>query len=415
VSIERKGFIWNSIAGIINAAEAVVMLMIVMRFSTIDDAGILTMAFAVGNLLMTIGKFGIKNFQVTDQKEEYDFSTYFWLRVITVFVMLISGGGYLLYGTFFLGYSIHKTISISCIIGIYVFESVEDLYWGRYQQCGRLDIGAKLFAYRWIATLLLFMIIQIVSRDFVLALISSTVVSITIGSGLIVITSKGFECAVYRKNMKSVAELLKVGFSLFFIAFLMFYITNASKYSIDRFLGDKEQACYGFIFMPVFVIELLNNFLYQPTLVGMTREWTEKKLNAVKRRIWKQLALIVGLTICVLLGGYLLGIPVLSLLYNTNLDEYKMEFMLLLIGGGMLAFQGYFTVVLTVMRKQKFVSYVFIMAAIITFIIINSIVKRFSIMGAALYYLGIMAFISIILGIEIVLVMEKERSKQKDK
>ena len=40
----KAGFIWNSIAGIINAAEAVIILMVVTRINGIEMAGIVTIA-----------------------------------------------------------------------------------------------------------------------------------------------------------------------------------------------------------------------------------------------------------------------------------------------------------------------------------------------------------------------------------
>ena len=51
MKVRGKDYFWNSIAGIINAAEAVVMSMIVMRYGQLSDAGILSLAFAVFLLL----------------------------------------------------------------------------------------------------------------------------------------------------------------------------------------------------------------------------------------------------------------------------------------------------------------------------------------------------------------------------
>ena len=54
----KKDYFWNTAAGIINAAEVILMSMIVMRFGKLSDAGILSFAFAAGNVLMSIGAFG---------------------------------------------------------------------------------------------------------------------------------------------------------------------------------------------------------------------------------------------------------------------------------------------------------------------------------------------------------------------
>lgn len=90
----KRDFFWISVAGIINAAEAVIMSMIVTRVTSLSDAGILTIAFAVGNLFMTVGKFGVRNYRVTDVEMKYTYGTYMTMRIISVFAMLILSIGY---------------------------------------------------------------------------------------------------------------------------------------------------------------------------------------------------------------------------------------------------------------------------------------------------------------------------------
>lgn len=63
--------------------------------------------------------------------------------------------------------------------------------------------------------------------------------------------------------------------------FLSFYIGNAPKYAIDSILNDGLQACCGFIAMPVFVIGLLNNFIFNPMISRMSFMWSEKELPII--------------------------------------------------------------------------------------------------------------------------------------
>ena len=55
-------------SGLYRSAEAVIIYIIVTRITGLDDAGYFTIAFAVGNLLMSIGKYGVYSFQVSDEK-----------------------------------------------------------------------------------------------------------------------------------------------------------------------------------------------------------------------------------------------------------------------------------------------------------------------------------------------------------
>ena len=148
-----NGYIWNSAAGLVNAGESVILSMVVTRTDGMLEAGILSVAFAVGNLMMTIGKFGVRDYQATDVKGQFSFADYFWTRVLTSALMLLTTAGYLLYGTYTMGYSGQKAAVVAAICMIYTIESVEDVFWGLYQQRQSLDTGAKVFLIRWLLIL----------------------------------------------------------------------------------------------------------------------------------------------------------------------------------------------------------------------------------------------------------------------
>lgn len=82
---------------------------------------------------------------------------------------------------------------------------------------------------------------------------------------------------IRKTDLKRIGLLFKITFPLFGISFLSFYVNSAPKYAIDACLTDEIQACYGFVAMPVFVIGLINNFIYQPVLVPMAVEWEKEQ------------------------------------------------------------------------------------------------------------------------------------------
>jgi len=81
-----------------------------------------------------------------------------------------------------------------------------------------------------------------------------------------------------------------------------------------------------------------------------------------------------------------LGIPVLSLLYNADLAPYKLEFILLLLGGGIYALVTFIMVPITAMRFQKCIPFGFIGAAVLSVALGTWIVPAHGIIGAAWLY-----------------------------
>lgn len=61
------------------------------------------------------------------------------------------------------------------------------------------------------------------------------------------------------------------------------------------------------------------------------------------------------LTIAAVAGSWLLGIPVLNYVSGFDLSPYKMDLVIIMLGGGANALMALFYYILTVMRKQYLV------------------------------------------------------------
>ncbi|MDE7131172.1 MAG: lipopolysaccharide biosynthesis protein [Lachnospiraceae bacterium] len=407
VSQTKKDYIWNTAAGLINAAEAVIMSAVVTRITGLTDAGMLTIAFAIGNLMMTVGKFGIRNYQVTDIENKFSFSVYLKTRLLTVLLMIIAVFGYLAYAAKELQYSWNKIMIIGMVCMIYAIEALEDVFWGYYQRRNRLDAGAKMFCFRWLGILVAFPVLLWINRDLGHTLLVCLIVSLILFT-LMLCLSYGKICGEEDRRIGQVLQsgslresrhLIRVVFSLFGISFLSFYVNNAPKYAIDACLEEETQACYGFVAMPVFVIGLLNTFVYQPTLVPMAVEWESRQSKAFVRRVLKQIGVIGVISAICMTGAYVIGIPVLSWFYHTELSAYKIELMVLMAAGGFLAVSGYLSVVLTIMRRQKDLLWPYGLIAVIAAAGLKGIVSRYGTIGAAVCYLSLMAVLCLIYGV----------------
>ena len=169
----------------------------------------------------------------------------------------------------------------------------------------------------------------------------------------------------------------------------MIYIANAPKYAIDEYMEETVQACFNYIFMPVYVISVLNMFVYQPVLTKMAICYQERKYKKFLHLFFRQLIAVLGLALVVLAGGSVFGIPLLSFLYNTNLTGYRVPFLILLLGGCFLAVSGYLGVVVTIMRKQNWLMIGYGLAVATAFLATKTLVYCWGVMGAAFLFTGI--------------------------
>ena len=394
---ERESFIWNMAGSLLMAFQSVIFLMILTRTVGLIASGIFTIAYANANLFLNIGKFGMRNYQVSDVKKEFSFHEYLRSRWITTAAMTLVSIAYVIYTSKANNYSFEKSQIIVWMCLFKVSDSLEDVYYGEYQKKGRLDIASKAMTLRMLITIILFSVTVIISKDLLWTLIITTCLSTLVMVVFIKWTYPEFKEDAHGSN--NIGRLLKSCFPVFLSSFFAFYIGNAPKYAIDANLTDELQACYGFIAMPVFVIGLLNGFIFTPVVYRLSCLWNERKRKSFYKIIAVQILSIIIITIICLIGAYLIGIPVLSFLYNTNLQAYKRELLILLLGGGFLGLSGILNTIITIIRYQRALAIGYGIVAGIALLLSNKVVMQYGITGAAALYLILMVGLCICFGI----------------
>lgn len=395
------------------AFQSVILLVILRRTMDLAAAGIFTIANANANLFVTIGRFGMRNFQVSDVKRQFSFAEYRCSRIISVAAMIAVSCIYVLISSLRNGYSVEKSLIIIWMCLYKVVDAAEDVYYGEYQQKDRLDVGAKALTLRMIVTMIIFSAAVIITRNLLVSMIISTVMTALIAFVLVKITSGEFEDTGSRlSDKKQVMRLMWLCMPLFLGAFLAFYIGNAPKYSIDAILSDELQACYGFIAMPVFVIGLLNNFIFSPLIYKMSCMWNENKIGSFIKRTCIQSIIVCIITVLCIVAAYICGIPILSWLYNTDLSAYKTELLVMLLGGGFLGLSGLFNIIITIMRRQKALLIGYVITAVLALAFSNTVVRKYGIMGATAFYTAIMLILCVVFAVIFVIGIVKKKGEK---
>ncbi|MFR4781797.1 MAG: hypothetical protein ACLUAR_02060 [Pilosibacter sp.] len=110
-------------------------------------------------------------------------------------------------------------------------------------------------------------------------------------------------------------------------------------------MADRDLAVYGAIFMPTSVINLVAGFVIRPYLTKLAVDWETGHLKAFRKIIMNLALIIAALTVLAVGGAWLLGIPVISLLYpnlREGLSTCRMALVLIIIGGALNAFMNLF-------------------------------------------------------------------------
>ena len=391
-NISRDCYLWNMISSLLFGFQSVLILVVLTRTAGLADSGIFTLAYAVASLFLYIGKYGVRNYQVSDVSYEHSFQEYRIARYLSISVMVLCTILYIIYGVIVNQYTWQKSMVILLVCLYKVPDALEDVYFGEYQRKGRLDIAEKAMSVRLGVSIAALCLMLVITGNLIVSLLVAVSISFLSMQLLIKWTVSLFPMD-YRLRWHSVRMVMKACFPLFTGFFLSQYIGNAPKYAIDMNMSDEMQACYGFISMPVFVIGLLSNIIYSPILHRMADYWMSGKVKLFLRRFLLQAAIVIGITSVCLVGAYFVGIPVLSLFYDTDLSAYKSELLILLSGGGFLALAGLLNITITIMRFQYHLLIGYAVVSLIALLCSDKVVNVWGMRGAAWIYTILMGLL----------------------
>lgn len=382
----------------IYSLATVIFVMLAKRLVGEEAGAKFYMAFTTGQMLLTIGYFEIRPFQVTDVKQQYKAKEYFGFRVISSAAMLacavVVGIVYVVNGKAdAAGFMLIITM---CILKM--FDGVADVFEGEFQRNDRIDISGMSMAFRTIAIMAVFSIIAWVTRNIYAASAMAAVTGLAGAAVVAVVWSRGFEPLSVSFDREKMKSLFRSTILLFIGSAMCMWLWNGTKYVVEWTLTDRDTLAYGIVFMPTMVINLGSSFVFKPMLTTLARHYEQGEYKAFAKLVAVLVATAVGITVVTLGAGAWLGIPVLSWLYDIELAPYKSVMLVLIAAGGFNAVSILFYYALTVMRLQKEIFAGYTITFVVSIILPIVMVKAMGIAGAGTSYLIVMMLLTVLFG-----------------
>jgi len=407
--VERNAFVWNSVSTGLFALQS--MLMTIATQNRLGEAqtGVLAIGAAQAFLFGCVGTFGVSRFQASDVSRRFSFLQYVLARAATVGAMWVIAAGFLLWHWISGAYDGFKIGIIALMVGLKTVDVVEDVVLSYFQQHRRLDIGARACAVRYIITMCMFTAATLILGNLTFALIVTLVASVLVFLGLAWLILNGFVTAEDKGSSRSIFRLLRECGPMFVAGALTVYVNNAPRYAIDQASDAVTQALYTFLATPVFAISLVATFLFNPLIARLATLWQEGDLKGFNRISVRLLVLITGVGILGCTAGYFIGLPILSWVFQVDLDGFLPEFMALLLAGYFVALTGLLSTLLTIIRRQAFMAWGYAAVSLLSLIVAASWVRAQGLMGACLLYLSLTGVLSLIFGVGLVVYLVRAR------
>ena len=293
-------------------------------------------------------------------------------------------------------YAGEKGIVVFLLCGYKMIEGFSDVFEGLFQQHDRIDLSGKSMAYRVIISTIVFAVTLQVTRNLVEAC-----VALVLSSFLICLLYNTNKCREFNKihfhiDTRACFGIIKNCIPIALGAFMIMYIANAPKYAIDKYLNLQMQNTFSILFMPAFAINLFSLFVFRPMLTSVTMSWLNKDIKRFLKIMKRAGGWLFFVTIVFVLGAYFFGIPILSWIYNVDLNSYRNVLILIMIGGSLNALMTIFRFSLTAIREQNISLIAFVFSFVFSVICVPVIVRRYELIGATLSYIISMLLMNLV-------------------
>ena len=268
---------------------------------------------------------------------------------------------------------------------------------GDLQQKGKMRIAGRMRVSGFGVSLLIFLIVTLIARSLIPSLIFSGASLLCTYVAWIWIERINFGKIQAKADFSVIKKLAKSTLPLAISGILFAYLYNAQKYYLGFIGSDEDVAIVTILMLPAMLLNIFFGFFFKGAeLTRMAEIYTSGQPEKFYRRITHSLMFIGISFVFFIIGIYFLGLLILSWLYGIDLSEYRLQLILLSLGGVFLALYSLFGAVLIVLRLQNILLLCMASVAAVSGTLMWWLVSSYGLYGAALSNLVIFGPLSIL-------------------
>ena len=345
----RQNMIWNMAGSIIGMACQWLISIIVVRLAAdMSSAGLYSLAMSVFAIFSPIANFGMYTYIVTDMEDRNTSGEYITVSLFTSLAAIIVTTAYAAVTCrpnalpVVFSYALYKGITVI----IDIIHAVD-------QKAHRMDYIGISLGLQGILTLLSFAVVFATTQNLTVSVLSMALVTLLI-------------CIAYDLPRVKVLTHIRLGVSPsramgILASCSLIVLANIAtgafasipRQSLSTIMGDAALGIYASVATPVAIIQVCSTYIYNP-LIGYFAE----SYHSCNRPSFIRLTLftLIGITAIGLisyLGAFLLGKPILALLYGTEVAKYSDLLSLLLLSSVLLGVSSFLCNLLVAVRALK--------------------------------------------------------------
>lgn len=317
LSIQSSVF-WNTVGSAFYLGCQWLLTVLVVRLSGVDAAGMLSLAMSVCNIWYCLAVYGMRNFQVSDTRQQYTNGSYIYSRLLTCGAALV---GCLIY-TLVMPYDFTSTL---CILLYFVYKCSEaffDVYAGIFQKEWRLDYAGKSMMLRGVLSLGSFCLLLKLTDN--LCLTIGVMALLCLASILIydIPTARKLTEIKLDTHFSKVKALLIECFPLVIYTLLSSAIGSIPRLFLERIAGTYDLGIYSSVATPTLIIQMGATYIFNPFVTLFAERYHEHDKKGFLSALWKCILAVFAIAVIGIIGGKLLGFWGLNLLYGSEVAAH---------------------------------------------------------------------------------------------
>lgn len=375
---------WTLVSGALYAGESFFVLAAATRLAGPYWGGVAGIAFAVDQLLFTVGAFSVRRYQASDAAERFPFPVYAGVRAATCAAMVLAG----LAWTWLGGFSPDKRAAILPLLAYKASEAFADVLGGRYQQAGRLDATGRILAAKTLLSLAACVGALAFGASLPAALWTMAAVHAALAFPLDGAILPAFGGLRLRLPPRASFALLGAALPLASTSFLQMFVNNGPKFAVDALLDETSMAAFSALAMAAFVPPVLAELLAAPHVDKLGRARERGDWRAFPRAAAELALPVLALGAAGTAAAWAVGVPVASAVFALDLSPYRAALCLLVVSGTLLSLHLVADVFLVVLRRQGWCVVSSLVAAALAAAAARPLVEARGLPGAALCHLA---------------------------
>ncbi len=308
---------------------------LILRMLGADESGTYAIASSIGNTLYAASLFGMRTFIVSDSDHQYSCDEYMYARILAIVGTFVFLCGML----FFFQYNVHQKIAIVAYTLFKLTEAaieVLDCFCQREKQMqvNAISMMIRSIVYAVVFGLCLYFL-QSMNLGFFLLSIVSIFILLFYNFPRV---KKLTDLSMSQRFNKNSFIILRQCFPLMIFEMLSSFIVAYPRVAYDQVGSHASLGIYASIYTMVIFMQLICNVFIYTFAPYMADSYNQGR----KKQFYQYVLMLCGGTIILGLLAevltYLLGRPVIGMVYGSDVSAYYTYLYLGIISGISLAF-----------------------------------------------------------------------------